>query len=400
MKYTLTKGSNSNYQISLEVTQEEMVANKNKVLKQFQKDMDLKGFRKGEVPLDMVEKNVQPTYMQLALFEEAVHQGTMQVVKEHEEIKFIGNIYDLQQEEKDGTITFSYKLDIYPEVEIKNADWEKKSFGKVDSKPSEKELEETLGNLQKQYADYKEFDTIEADTVAKISFKILDTAGEEIETWSLFLWNEEYDEFTLIKTTFFWKKNAESFQFDYVAEDLPPMLHIRNPDEKKLPTHIQATIEDVKKVTLPEWNEENIKKFFGNEELSTLDQLKDKVSEAIWNQKKEALLMTEVEKYLEAIKWSFGIAIPKTLIEEEMKSRMKSLQERFGGEEWLKAYYEKIGEEEQKKMNEEIKGAASSSLEKFFLLRQVIEKLELPVEDKDRQTPLAVEEKLYSHFNK
>lgn len=37
----------------------------------------------------MVEKNVQPTYVQLALFEEAVHKGTMQIVKEHEEIKFI-----------------------------------------------------------------------------------------------------------------------------------------------------------------------------------------------------------------------------------------------------------------------------------------------------------------------
>ena len=52
--------------------------------------------------------------------------------------------------------------------------------------------------------------------------------------------------------------------------------------------------------------------------------------------------MQSVEKYLTDIKTSFDIAIPKTLVDEEMKSRMKSLEERFGGEEGTKKYYEQI----------------------------------------------------------
>ena len=399
MNYKLTKWNHSNYEVALTVTAEEMAANKNKVLQQFQKDMDLKGFRKGEVPLDMVEKNVQPAYLQLALFEEAVHQGTMQVVKENEEIKFIGNIYDLGQEEKDGTITFTYKLDIYPDVNVKDAWWEKASIEKIDSSPSDEELEETLKNLQKQYADYQPHDAVEEDTVSKVSFKILDETWAEIDTGSLYLGNEEFNEFALLKTTFFGKKENEETQIDYIQEDLPPMLHLRA-EANTTPTHIKATVSDIKKVTLPEWNEATIKKVFGNEELKTLDELKAKVSDAIWSQKKEALLMQWVEKYLQDIAPSFDIYIPKTLIEEELKSRIESLKERFGGEEWLTKYYEQIWEEEKAKMHEEIKTAAKSSLEKFFLLRKVIESTDLDIQDSDWQTPMAIEDKLYNHFNK
>jgi len=399
MQYTLTKGNTSNYEVKLTVTPEEMSANKEKVMKQFQKDMELKGFRKGEVPLDMVEKNVQPTYVQLALFEEAVHQGTMQIVKEHEEIKFIWNIYDLGQEEKDGTITFSYKLDVYPEVEVSNKNWEKASIAKIDSDPTPEELEETLVNLQKQYADYQPYERVEADTVSKVSFKILDETWAEMETWSLYLWNEELNEFEIMQTSFGGKKENEEVQIDY-ADSLPPMLHLRNKEAQGTPTHIKATVSDIKKVTLPERNEATISKIFGNEELKTLDELKAKVTEAISSQKKEALLMQSVETYLQDVQWSFAVIIPKTLTQEEVKSRIESLKERFGGEEWLTKYYEQIGEEEKNKMHGEIESAAKSSLEKFFLLRKVIESTNLDIKDEDRQTPLAIETKLYDHFNK
>jgi len=50
-------------------------------------------------------------------------------------------------------------------------------------------------------------------------------------------------------------------------------------------------------------------------------------------------------------------------------------------------------------MTGEIKEAAKSSLQKFFLLRKVIETLGLEIKDEDRQTPLAIESKLYAHFN-
>lgn len=399
MKYTLTKWTQSNYEIKLVVEAEDMAKNKEKVLKNFQKDMKVQGFRPGQVPLDMVEKNVQPAYVQLALFEEAVHQGTLQVVKENETIKFIGNIYDLQQEEKEWTFTFTYKLDTYPEWEISDKKWEKESIEKVDDEPTEEDIDNTLKNLQKQYADYQDADVVADGTIFKVKFVLKDADGKDVDTGSAYIGQEEFDEFPSVKSMFMGKKNNEEFQTDYVQEDLPPMFHNRNKDVDTPATVMVSTVSDIKTVSLPEFTPENIQKFFGNQNLTTLEQLKEKITEAIKAQKRETLLMNAVETYLGKIEPSFNGFIPKTLIEEEMKSRLKSLEERFWWEEGLKKYYEKIGEEEKTKMHDEIKSAAKSSLEKFFLLRKAIEVLKIDIADTDWQTPLAVENKLYAHFN-
>gem|GEM_PF-5313778 len=103
-----------------------------------------------------------------------------------------------------------------------------------------------------------------------------------------------------MQTSFGGKKENEEVQIDY-ADSLPPMLHLRNKEAQGTPTHIKATVSDIKKVTLPERNEATISKIFGNEELKTLDELKAKVTEAISSQKKEALLMQSVETYLQDV---------------------------------------------------------------------------------------------------
>ncbi|MBP6256870.1 hypothetical protein KA405_04080 [Patescibacteria group bacterium] len=47
------------------------------------------------------------------------------------------------------------------------------------------------------------------------------------------------------------------------------------------------------------------------------------------NQKEEQVLMQAIDTYLQEVMKSFTIAIPKTLTDEEVKTRMKSLQERM-----------------------------------------------------------------------
>ncbi len=395
MKYTTTKWTQSNYQIELVVSQEEISKNKTKVLKNFQKDMSLQWFRKGNVPLELVEKNVNQAYILLAMHEEVIHQGTLLVVQENEGIKFIWNIYDLQQEEKDGNTVFSYKLDVYPEVDIKNENWSSVTMDTIDDTPTDEELENTMANLQKQYADYQPHDIIEEDTVSKISFQLLDTSWNELEKGSLFIGKEDFDEFAILKQMYLWKKTNDEIKNDYVHEDLPPMLQSREEDNQENSVSIVSKIEDIRKVHLPERNEESIKKIFWNDEVKTVEELRTKISEVISTQKRESLLTTWVESYLAKTQDSFEIVLPKTLVEEEFSSRIESLKERFWWDEWLTQYYEKIWEEEKVKMHGEIKTAAKTSLEKFFLLRTLVEKLGLDIQEEDWKKPLKVEETLY-----
>lgn len=392
MQYTLTKGNSSNYEITLTVPTQDMVTYKERALQQFQKEMKEPGFRQGHVPLDLVEKKINPAYLEMGMLEEVVHTGTKKLIDENTSIKFIWSIYDLQRNEKDESTIITFKLDVYPEVTIKNDSRKKKKLDQLASTATEQEVDETITNLRRQYADYKEAATIEEGHVFKVKFHVLDKAWAHIDHGSAFLGKEETDEFPILKERFFWKKKDEHVEIAYDTNKLPPMLHCRNKDLQ--PEKLDCEIVDIRTVTLPELTPENIKKFFGSEEVTTETELRGKIKLLIEQQKHETQLMQTIDKFLQEVTSSFDIIIPKTLIDEELKTRMKSLEERMGGEEGMKKYFEQVGEEDRNKMMTEIQSAAKLSLEKFFLLREIIEQLE--IKDVERQKPLDVETKLYA----
>lgn len=295
------------------------------------------GFRPGHVPLDMVEKKVQPQYLEIAQFEEAIHAGTKQLLDENQEIKFIGQVYDLNKDDQENETQFTFKLDVYPEVEVKNKKWEKLSMETLENTATEEEITQTMDNLRKQYADYQPADAVTMETVFKVSFKHLDDTGEVVDTGSAFMGKEEFDEFTSLQALFIGQKQGETFTVDYDTDGFPPML--ANRTSEKTAAKTTFTIGDVRSVTLPEFTPENIKKFFGNDDVKSKEELEVKVRELIENQKEESLLMQAVDALLEQSTESLDIQIPKTLTDEEVKTRMESLEKRLGGEEQMKQYF-------------------------------------------------------------
>ncbi|MEI6117840.1 MAG: trigger factor [bacterium] len=43
------------------------------MLREFQKDYEAPGFRKGSAPLDMVEKNIKPEYISVGAYEKLIN---------------------------------------------------------------------------------------------------------------------------------------------------------------------------------------------------------------------------------------------------------------------------------------------------------------------------------------
>ena len=93
------------------------------------------------------------------------------------------------------------------------------------------------------------------------------------------------------------------------------------------------------------------------------------------------------------------VVIPQTLINEELKTRMKSLEERLGGKDKMDEYFKKMGDEKSKAFFEDITKAAEESLEKFFILQKFTQLLNLDV-DRNESAHMAVEQKLYDKLVK
>ena len=395
MEKQLTQGKQCNYQVTFTFTDAEKAGVKNHVLEHFAKDMNIPGFRAGKVPLHMVESKVQPAYIQMAITEHLVNKGIQELLGENKDLKFIGEPYAFDTKEDKGTTTVSFLLDIYPEVEVKGKNWEKVQMNALSVEATEKEVEDSLLNIQKNYADYKDTDTIAVkDTLSKLGLEFFDKEGKSVEKGTTYLGETEFAEDKFWEKTFDGKKKGELVELKYDVKKLPAVLHAKKGEAASL----KITIQDVKQIVLPELNDEMIVKLFGKDaEVKTNAELRDYIKKEILKQKQESWLVQTIEDYLNEVKKAgVSVIIPKTMVDQELKVRMQNLEKRFGSAEKVKEYFQQLGEEKAKEFVEGVQTAAAESLEKFFILNKITELLGLTIDWNTEQEPFFVEKQLYT----
>ena len=395
MEKQLTQWKQCNYQVTFTFTDAEKAGVKNHVLEHFAKDMNIPGFRAGKVPLHMVESKVQPAYVQMAITEHLVNKGIQELLGENKDLKFIGEPYAFDTKEDKGTTTVSFSLDVYPEVEVKGKSWEKVQMNALSVEATEKEVEDSLLNIQKNYADYKDTDTIAVkDTLSKLGLEFFDKEGKSVEKGTTYLGETEFAEDKFWEKTFDGKKKGELVELKYDVKKLPAVLHAKKGEAASL----KVTVQDVKQIVLPELNDEMIVKLFGKDaEVKTNAELRDYIKKEILKQKQESWLVQTIEDYLTEVKKAgVSVIIPKTMVDQELKVRMQNLEKRFGSAEKVKEYFQQLGEEKAKEFVEGVQTAAAESLEKFFILNKVTELLGLEIDWNSEQEPFFVEKQLYT----
>ncbi len=399
MEKQIKKWAHANYDIQLTITEKEFEDAKLIILKEFQKDYEAPGFRKGWAPLDMVEKNIKPEYISIWAYEKLINIGLQEILKEQPDLKLIGEPYDLKQEQKEGNTIIDLKLDIFPEVEVTNNDREKQSCTPIDNTATDEEIEGTLMNIKKQYADYQDTETIELDTISKITLEYLDKEGKIVHTGHTYVGEQEFTEDPFFPKTFINKKKDETIELVHDESKLPAVFHNKKTDIK--PTKIKLTIKDVKKIVIPEMTPDMLKKLFWDDtKLSNQDDLIAYIRDSIEHQKYDQELIKKIEEVLQNLRnKSMKVTIPQTLANEELKTRMKSLEDRLGGKEKMDEYFKKMWEEKAKAFFEDITKAAEESLEKFFILQKFTQLLKLDV-DWNQAEHMAVEQKLYDKLVK
>lgn len=394
MEKKLKKWTNCNYIIEVTYTDDEKENAKDFMIKTLWKDVKIQWFRPGQAPKALIMEKLNPEYVEMWIYEKLINEWLKAILDENKDIKFIWEPYDLDKD--DAKKTISVKLDIYPEVEVKDDKWKKNKMKKIESKATDDEVEDALINLKKNYADYQDTDKIDKNTVSKIALDFLDKDWTELEKWTVYLWEPEFTDkdFAKFYDQFIWKEKWKDFEIAYKEKELPPTFHKRK--SEKDPKKIKVTVKDIKKVVLPEFTEEKIQKLFPDQkDVKNEKDLKAYIKWEIERQKYENELIKAVEEYINDIRWkNMSITIPQTLIQEEFKSRIKSLEDRLWGENGVKQYFQQLWDEKARAFVEDISKAAQDSLEKFFILQQIAKELELDI-DWSKGEHLDVEKKLY-----
>jgi trigger factor len=266
VKETLNEGLKRGYNIT--VTAAELEVKVNDKLKEAQPDVEMKGFRKGKVPMALLKKQFGQRIMG-----EAMQEAIDGAMNEHFEAS--GDRPAMQPEVKmtnedwkegdDVEVEMSYEaLPVIPELDLSGIKLEKMTV-----KADEASIEEALASLAETAQDFKsrkkgskakDGDQVVMDFVGKVDGEAFD--GGSAEDYPLVLGSNSFipgfeEQLVGVKTDEE-KEVTVNFPDDYQAEHL-----------KGKEAVFSCTIKDVKEAVAAEVNDEMATKF-GAEDLAAL----------------------------------------------------------------------------------------------------------------------------------
>jgi trigger factor len=238
-----------------------------------QKKANLKGFRKGKAPLSII-KRLLGEQIQVQVVEKLAGSHFEQVSKD-ENIKIIGQarIRDFNLVENES-LTIYLNYEIQPEFDLKT--FEDYEFKKVNYQITDEDVDKELKALLRNYAKTEVVDepATKSDVVVanlqKVDENGVAIVGENLE--------------------------KQTFNLDYLKSDSPflsalegsktgderqVVIEDENPETKEqVKTHYQVTVLEVKRVSLPEFNDEYAEKL-SQGKIKTTDEFKADLKEQI-----------------------------------------------------------------------------------------------------------------------
>lgn len=173
-----------NAHLKLEVKQEDYLPKVDEAIKKYRKQVSLKGFRPGHVPMGMVKKMVGQQVMAESI-NEVLNESINKYLQDNE-IEILGYPIPKDDQElnfdidKAGDFNFVYELGLTPEFELKALN-KKTKFNKPVVDVTDEMVTEEIEVIQKRYGQPGQVDDVEEDDILKIHFQQLDDKGEILE---------------------------------------------------------------------------------------------------------------------------------------------------------------------------------------------------------------------------
>lgn len=335
MKVTkeISKLENSAVKLTATIAKEDVVSGYNKNISKYAKNVQLPGFRKGHVPVKVLEQKYGDSLKQEVLAD-LIDESLNQIFAEEESKDIRPLPYTqprldgdkLPEFSTDKDLTFSVVYDVFPSVEVKD-------FSKIEVKEpqveiGEKELNEELKAIQERNAvviDKKEGEPVEKDNIVTIDYKELDDSGAAIPgseregfVFTVGTGENIYkidDEIVGMK-----KDETKEISKTYDAKD-------ENKDLAGKTKKISVTVKAIKLRNLPALDDELAQDV--SEKYKTLDDLKKDISKGLESAKNRKIAELKSQSLLEQLVEKNPIVLPKSMIQAEMESRWRMMAQQF-----------------------------------------------------------------------
>ncbi|GAB4163787.1 MAG: hypothetical protein Fur003_6260 [Candidatus Dojkabacteria bacterium] len=184
--YTRKDISENEIELKVSLPKEAFKSSYEAALKEELSRTNVKGFRKGMVPTDMLEKQIKPVLLTEVFQRVAPYYVNAAIIKENLEPAAPPKYTELGDLDLNKEVTFTVKITLMPKFKLGNL--KKIKVTKQDEKVTKEDLEKTLENMQKNNLVHVKGDKVDdkwAKEIAKLynfpEVKNLDDLKKEIE---------------------------------------------------------------------------------------------------------------------------------------------------------------------------------------------------------------------------
>jgi len=292
MKLDQNKIDELNLQLSLNITPEDYSEQVKKKLNEYRRKAEFKGFRKGNVPMGMIQK----VYGEQALgdtINDVISEALAKHIQENN-LKVLGEpILSEDQPQNEWKLgnEFNYKFDLglSPEINVDVTAEDKLTYYKIDVKKAEKE--EMKKNVLQQYGDLQE-----TEKAGENDYLVVDFAQPAVENGysvesvqvSVAIVAEPY------KSSLVGVKAGEKLQVNVTEAftnetDRAAMLKVKKDQLADMDPNFEMTVVNVKTFVAAEESQETYDKIFGEGVVNSADEFDAKIAEQLAaNYKQEA----------------------------------------------------------------------------------------------------------------
>jgi len=308
MKSTIKKLPKSEVELEIKVSAEEFGRFIEQATLNLGGDLDIKGFRKGKAPKNIIEERIGLEKILIEAGDLAVNETYKKTVLENKiEVIFQPKI-EIKKLAKGSDLVFSARTAVLPEVKLPDYKKIASEIKRNKAVVEEKEIEDAFKWLQKSRAKF----TLKNQPVHKGDFV-------EIEYWSAQIQGEgQKDAFILGEGHFIpgFEEKIIGMKSGEEKENIT-----LNKDSKEI--ILKVKVISVQNVELPEANDQFAKSLG---KFENLDALKKNIKQGLVLEKEQVETQRVRQEILERISEKIKTEIPDVLIENEQKQMLENLK--------------------------------------------------------------------------
>jgi len=336
MKITQKNADDLTLIVTLSIEKEDYTEKRKKILIDYRRKAEIKGFRKGMAPMSFIEK-IHGKAAQLDAVNNVISEGLNNYINDNK-INIIGEPLPNESEQKpidwenDEQFDVSFDLALAPKVEFALTSKDKITYYEVDV--NEEEIEKQKSNLLKQYGTLQNTDSIEED-----DFIIADLNQEQIQIEGTYIAVKSVSD-KKIKKSLIGKKAGDELVIDVNKAfdnetDRAAMLKVKKEELAGINPEFTLVVKEVKRFKEAEAGQELYDRMFGAGVVTSEEEFNGKIKERLqmeYSQESDYRFMLDAR---DALIEKAAIALPEDFLKRwlfsanEGKFTMEEIEKDF-----------------------------------------------------------------------